>query len=206
VAFDLLVATPVEGVAERELRIETAFAALRFVVGLAFLVGAVTLLGWRFRAELSSFGVWFVDRFGVGGMFLGSLLADGIHFPVPPQFYLLTGIAAGHSRLVVVASVLVGSEIGGLLAFSLARTIAVRSAFLRARLAAPRRLLLRLMGRRGYLGLALATLLPISFSLLCMTAGAMELPYRAYGVLGAMRVPRILLSYVVIVLAWHGLG
>jgi membrane protein YqaA with SNARE-associated domain len=195
-----------EDVIERELSRDTALAAVRFVLGLGVLVAAVTLLGWRFRGELSAYGEWFVARFGVLGMLAGSFLADGIHFPLPPQFYLLTGIVAGHAHVTVLAAVLLGSELGGLFAFALARAIAGKSRFLRARLGGPRRLLVRLMARRGYLGLAFATLLPVSYCILCLTAGAMQLPYRAYAVLGIMRVPRILVSYAVIVFAWHGLS
>src|SRR5690606_28712577 len=97
---------------------------------------------------------------------------------------------------------LVGSELGGLTSFALARAIG-RTALVARRLEASRRLLLGAMERRGYLGLAAATLLPLSFSLLCMATGAMRLPYRAFAVLAVMRVPRILLSYLLIVLAWN---
>ena len=54
----------VEVARERELKWETAFAILRLVVGLAVLVGFVSILGWRYREELTHFGQWFVDRFG----------------------------------------------------------------------------------------------------------------------------------------------
>lgn len=181
---------------------ETFLAVLRLVAGFAILVAFVSFLAWQFRSELSQFGTWFVGRFGVFGMLAGSFLADGIHFPLPPQFYLLTGIASGRSAVVVVLAVLVGSELGGFFAFALARAVGGVS-FVRARVAKARALLTRLIERRGFFGLALATLLPVSFSLLCMASGAMRLPYRAYGVLAVMRVPRILLSYAVIALAWH---
>jgi membrane protein YqaA with SNARE-associated domain len=182
-------------------RYETLFAVLRILASFAVLIAGVSLLGWAFRDELSRFGAWFVARFGVAGMAAGAFLADSCHFPIPPQFYLLTGIAGGHQLSLVVAAVLLGSELGGLSAFLLARGVG-RSPFIARRLATSRTLITGLIERQGYLGLAAATLLPISFSLLCMASGAMRLPYRAYGVLAVMRVPRILLSYVVIVLAW----
>lgn len=176
-------------------------AVLRVLAGLAALVVFVTLVGWAFRPELSRFGTWFVERFGFAGMAAGAFLADGIHFPVPPQFYLLTGLAGGHDVAKVLFAVIVGSELGGLAAFSLSRSLG-RAPFLARRLGRPRELLTSLIERRGYVGLAAATLLPISFSILCMASGAMRLPYRAYGVLAVMRVPRIMLSYAVITIAW----
>lgn len=186
---------------DRTARHETFVAVVRLMASCAVLVAVVSLVGWALRDELSRFGEWFVVRFGYAGMAAGAFLADGLHFPIPPQFYLLTGIAGGHRNGVVVASVLAGSELGGLAAFALARGIGRAPAIAR-RLEKTRVLLDGFIARRGYLGLAAATLLPLSYCLLCMASGAMRLPYRAYGVLAVMRVPRILLSYVVIVLAW----
>jgi membrane protein YqaA with SNARE-associated domain len=183
-------------------RAETILAVVRVVLSVAILVGIVTFVGWRYRAELTHFGTWFVGRFGVVGMIGGAFLADGFHVPLPPQFYLLTGIAGAYPHVVVVAAVLLGSELGGLTAFALAR-LAGGATFIDARIAKPKALLRKMIAKRGYFGLALATLLPISYSILCIATGAMRLPYRAYVVLAAMRVPRILLSYAVIVLAWE---
>jgi membrane protein YqaA with SNARE-associated domain len=187
---------------DRETKYETLFGVLRIVVSFAALVAIVSFLGWAFRGELSRFGTWFVSRFGVAGMGAGAFLADSIHFPIPPQFYLLTGIAGGHDVVIVVLAVLIGSELGGFTAFLLARGLG-RVPVVARRLKTSRELLTGLIERQGYIGLAAATLLPISFSVLCMASGAMRLPYRAYGVLAVMRVPRIILSYVVIALAWH---
>ncbi len=187
---------------DRTVKYETLFGVLRVVVSFAALVAVVSFLGWAFRSELTRFGEWFVSRFGVAGMGAGAFLADSVHFPIPPQFYLFTGIAGGYEVVIVVLAVLVGSELGGLTAFALARGLGGVPMVAR-RLQKSRELLTGLIERQGYVGLAAATLLPISFSLLCMASGAMRLPYKAYGVLAIMRVPRILLSYVVIVLAWH---
>jgi membrane protein YqaA with SNARE-associated domain len=185
----------------RDLPQETLVAVLRVAAGFTLLAMLVTGLGWALREQMSSFGEWFVGRFGALGIVAGTFLADGLHFPLPPQFYMLTGLAGGHAPAHVVACVLVGSELGGFAAFAGARVIG-RSELVRRRVEHPRRLLARLVERRGYVGLAIAMLLPISFSLLCMASGAMRLPFKTYGVLAAMRVPRILLCYAVIALAW----
>ncbi len=67
----------------------------------------------------------------------------------------------------------------------------------------PRKLLERVIARQGYFGLAVASLLPVSFCILCLTAGAMRLPHKAWAVLAAARIPKVFLSYAVIVWAWH---
>jgi membrane protein YqaA with SNARE-associated domain len=196
----------VEVAAQRELKWETAFAILRLVVGLALLVGFVSILGWRYRDELTHFGEWFVDRFGVVGMIVGTALADGIHFPLPPQFYLLTGIAGGYGGYVTFFAVLLGSEIGSFLAYSIGG-IASKTKLVERFVSKPRAMLERVIDRQGYVGLGIATFLPISWCILCATIGAMHFPSskakRALCVLFLMRVPKVLLSYVVIVYAWR---
>src|SRR5687767_3626232 len=93
----------------REERIETILAVGRLVISMVVLIAIVSILGYAFRHDLARFGNWFVDRFGIVGIAGGSFLADAFHFPLPPQFYLLTGIAGGKSPWVVVSAVLIGS-------------------------------------------------------------------------------------------------
>jgi membrane protein YqaA with SNARE-associated domain len=182
--------------------LEIALAVVRLVLGFVLFLGAIAIAGYAFRAPLEHFGKWFVDRLGTIGMAAGAFLADGCHFPLPPQFFLFTGIAGGTSSIVAFVSVSIGSILGGLAAFAVARRVA-RWRFVADRIASPRLLVERMMARWGLWGLALATLFPISYWVLCTLAGAMRLPWRAYAVLGLMRIPRLLLSYVVIVAAWH---
>lgn len=189
------------GSVDRDQKYETLYVVLRLIGSFVFLIAVVTVLGFTFREPLNRFGGWFVARFGVVGIMVGAFLADGIHFPIPPQFYLFTGIAGGVTPVIAVVFVLIGSELGGLAAFAMARWIG-GSAFLTQRLVRPKKLLARMIDRQGYFGLAIATLLPVSYCFLCMASGAMCLPYKAYGVLAIMRVPRILLSYFVIAMAW----
>jgi membrane protein YqaA with SNARE-associated domain len=66
----------------------------------------------------------------------------------------------------------------------------------------PKRLLQHLLERHGDWGLVLAGLMPLSYWLLCSVGGVLRLPYRAYGVIALMRVPRLLLTYALIRVAW----
>ncbi len=187
---------------ERMTRFEAVSAVVHLVTGIVVLVIVVAFLSWRFRTPLEQFGTAFVTRFGPLGVAGGSFLADGIHFPLPPQFYLLAGEAGGMARGAALSSALVGSMLGGLVAFALARRLASGPRFAhRGRV--PRRVVEGLFRRHGYVGVALAATLPISYCVLCALSGALRLPWRAYGVLALMRIPRLLLSYAVIVAAWH---
>lgn len=182
-------------------RREIALGVVRLLAGLAALVVVVSVLGWELRAPLEQFGDWFVGRFGVLGMAAGAFLADGAHFPLPPQFYLLTGVAAGIGAGPALASVVVGSALGGLVAFATARRAATWP-WLERRFATTRALVSALIDRRGTRGLVIAGLIPVSYFVLCVLGGMMRLRYRDYGVLALMRVPRIVVSYLVIAAAW----
>lgn len=190
-----------KGDPEHLTRGEVVLGVLRLLAGLAALLAVVSFLGWELRSELEHFGHWFVARFGVIGLAGGSFLADGLHFPLPPQFYLLTGIAGGIGTAAALGSVLVGSVLGGFTAYALARR-AVRLPFLERSFATTRTLLEKLKNAYGPWGLVIAGMLPISYFVLCVLGGMMRLRVREFSVLALMRVPRIVLSYALIVLAW----
>jgi membrane protein YqaA with SNARE-associated domain len=184
-------------------RREIILGFVRLIVGFAALVGIVALIGWRWRAELEHFGRWFVERFGAAGMAGGAFLADGFHFPLPPQFYLLTGIAGGYGPLPALASVLAGSIAGGFVVFAVARRLS-GIPFFENRFSTTRHILRSLLRARGRWGLVIAGMLPVSYFVLCALGGMMRLRYRDYAILGLMRIPRLVLSFLLIVLAWRG--
>src|SRR4051812_25614231 len=67
---------------------------LRFVATLVILLVAAGVLGHFAQPWAEGAARAFVERFGVLGMAFGTLLADGLQFPVPPQFYMLLAIAS----------------------------------------------------------------------------------------------------------------
>lgn len=183
-------------------RSETVTAIVKLVLGLFAFLGLIAILSAYFRAPIEHLGQVFVTRFGAPGMALGAFLADGAHFPLPPQFYLLAGEAGGLGRAASIGSVLTGSILGGLVAFTFGRKLA-SSPFVTKRIRAPKALVARMFERHGYVGIALAGMLPISFWVICTLGGALRLPFRAYAVIALVRVPRLLVSYAIVALAWR---
>ena len=186
----------------QELRRTTAHAVVRGAAGIGLFLGALALASYAARGELERVGTWFFERFGVAGMAFGSFLADGLHFPIPPQFYFLAAFAAGSARAVALLAVTCGSVLGGLLAFQLGRHVS-RVGFVARRLAPARALVERMVTRYGYRGLIVVGILPVSYFGLCSVSGLMRLPLAAYGCLAAGRVPRLLVSYVLIAAVWE---
>src|SRR5687767_6471319 len=77
-------------IGNRELLVVVA----RFIAVLsAALLIALTLAHFA-RAECEAIARRFVADYGYWGMALGTLLADGFQFPIPPQFYMLLAVAS----------------------------------------------------------------------------------------------------------------
>src|SRR5687767_7553816 len=98
--------------------------ALRTIAGLLFLFMSIAICGTLLRPKLEYLGNEMISRLGSPGMALGAFLADGVHFPVPPQFYLFATIASHRNDLPPVLAVCIGSILGGVVAFLLGQQFA----------------------------------------------------------------------------------
>jgi membrane protein YqaA with SNARE-associated domain len=175
--------------------------ALRWGLALGSLLLLAFLLGRWLRPELEATGNAFVARFGLGGMALGTFLADGLHFPVPPQFYMLLAIADGGSQLppmlVIAAASLCGGGVGYTMAAKIGHLSWVARIFSR-----PSRAATAAYAKHGYRVLILASLTPIAFSMLCYTAGLCRLPKRAFALIALLRLPKLVAYYYLVRLGW----
>jgi membrane protein YqaA with SNARE-associated domain len=134
-------------------------------------------------------------------MAFGSFVSDAFMFPVPPQFYMLTAVAAGAPQVQSITVVCVTSVVASNVAYLLAGRIAhVR--FFRERIARTRPQFDPLFARYGVRAMILGAVLPIPYSLLCYLAGLYRIPYRIYALLVLARVPRLLVFYFLIRAGW----
>jgi membrane protein YqaA with SNARE-associated domain len=174
---------------------------VRVGVGLLVLLGAVALLGKVFRAELQAIGHGFVDRFGLAGMALGSMIADAFHFPIPPQFYMLMGITSGVPTVETLIAVNIGSFLGAWLAYFASERIS-KFGPIRRRLEQPRRLMAAVFARYGAWSVVVASFLPITYSALCYMSGLARLPRRGFFLITLIRVPRLVAYYYLVKIGW----
>ncbi len=175
----------------------------RLCAGLVALLLVVAGLASFVRPELTALGETFVARFGYAGMALGTLIADGFHFPIPPQFYMLMAITGGVPQLAALAAICAGSLFGGYLGYELSKRLG-RVGFVARRLEGPRKSAERAFQRWGYRAALIASLLPIAYSVLCYLAGLNRLPIRFFAILAALRVPRLIIFYYLVRLGWAG--
>jgi membrane protein YqaA with SNARE-associated domain len=175
--------------------------ALRFALGATAMLGAVVLVSRLLGPTLEPYAAAFVARWGYPGMALGTFVSDLTTFPVPPQFYMLTAVSAGAPWPRALASIALGSVVGGAGAWRLGGHFE-RARWIGARVEATRPWVERLRTRYGAWGMVVASLSPIPFSLLCYLTGAYRLGRRDAFIVLVMRVPRLAIFYALIALGW----
>ncbi|MFO0642680.1 MAG: VTT domain-containing protein [Polyangiaceae bacterium] len=180
---------------------EVARLVAQVVVPLGVLFLGVSVVATLFRQELRTLGEAFVHRFGYAGMAFGAFVSDAFNFPIPPQFYMLTSVAAGAPQVPSVLVVCAASVVAANVAYFVAGTLA-KVPFVARRIEAARPTIDPLFAKYGYYAVAIGAMSPIPFSLLCYVAGLYKVPYRIYALLVLMRVPRLLVFYALIRLGW----
>jgi membrane protein YqaA with SNARE-associated domain len=143
----------------------------------------------------------FVERFGVAGMALGTLLADGLYFPVPPQFYMLLAIASHTPLSHGFTAIALASVLAGIVGYAISERLS-RLRWISRRTRSLRRALAGSFERRGYAAAFLLTLLPIPFSMLCYLAGLNRMPLKFLALLALLRIPKLAVFYVLLHLGW----
>jgi membrane protein YqaA with SNARE-associated domain len=175
---------------------------LRILLGAAALFTLMVVLVRSFRPQLEALGRAFVEHFGLGGIALGSFLADGLSFPLPPQFYMLLAIGANTPDLHTFLASVVGSILGGGVGYHLARQLGRFPRFSRWLERTGASFREQLQGRKAYRNAVIASLTPVPFSMQCYLCGLYRLPLGAFIVILALRVPRLAVFYYVIKAGW----
>jgi membrane protein YqaA with SNARE-associated domain len=173
---------------------------LKLVVSLALLFGTLVVIGLLFEAELLAVAEATYQALGAPGL-LGLVFVGNAVFSPLPSDVVLVVIANSTLRsewLWLVPGVGLVSAVGGNVAWLLGRQLA------QFPWAAPwlRQIRARhegLLHRYDSWALILAAVTPSPFSLICISAGALGMPWARLAPIMLLRVPRFLLSYLVIV-------
>jgi membrane protein YqaA with SNARE-associated domain len=174
---------------------------LRWAGAIAGVFVVMVALASLFREPLERVGHAFVDHFGYWGMAFGTLIADGFHFPIPPQFYMLMAVTSGSSQPIALGAIAAGSVVGGFAGYSLAHRI-VKWGPIARRLQRSQHIAASAFSRFGYRAAIIASLLPIPYSVLCYLAGIQRLPRRIFAVLSLCRLPKLLMFFYMVELGW----
>lgn len=175
---------------------------LRVLLGMVTMFVVMLVLARTFRPQLETLGRTFVEHFGLAGIALGSFLADGVSFPLPPQFYMLLAIGAQTPDLHTLAGAAVGSLLGGAVGYHLARQLGRFPRFAQWLERTGASFRGQLQGRKAYRNAIIASLSPVPFSMQCYLCGLYRLPLGAFVVILALRLPRLAGFYYVIKAGW----
>src|SRR5687767_4478328 len=160
-------------------RRDVILLATRWLGGLGAFVLVMIFVASTFRGPLEELGRSFVARFGYAGMALGTFIADGFHFPIPPQFYMLLAVSSGASNVHALLAIAIGSLSGGVVGFVAARKLA-RFSIISKKLERTTKFVERAFARFGYGAALLASLSPLPYSVLCAIAGAHQVGWRIF--------------------------
>lgn len=173
----------------------------RIVISLVAFFCLMALLAKLFGPRIEGAGQVFVDRFGLGGMAIGTILADAFSLPPPPLFYIVIVATGAGSHLVGMTVISLASMAAGVLGYHLASLLGARP-FFRRRIDATRARMEPLFARYGVWAFAIASATPIPFSFMCYVAGVYRLPYRMLAFICLTRVPRLLVMYWLVLAGW----
>ena len=170
---------------------------LQLLVGIAGFCTVVFLASRHFRPEIEGLSRFLLEKLGLPGLFFGPFVADAFSVPAPPQLYLLAAITAHKPAALTIGLVAAGSVLGGNVGRWLGCRLGDRPLF--------RRLLGRTRGkvdavfaRYGYWAVAVGSLMPLPYSIICYLAGVYRMPTGLFAVMSLLRVPRLIFFYYVL--------
>lgn len=170
---------------------------LQMVLGIVGFCAVVFLASRHFRPELEALSRLVLDKLGPAGLFFGPFIADAFSVPAPPQLYLLAAITTHKSAVSTLALVASGSVLGGNVARFLGVKLGDRPSLQRL-VGRTRAKVDGVFARYGYWAVAVGSLMPLPYSLLCYFAGVYRMPSGLFAVMSLLRVPRLIFFYYVL--------
>lgn len=164
------------------------------VIVMMVLIGALAVVAQE-PVELAS--AWFVERFGLWGVFLGVLVVDTTVFTNEPLLFMAWQGGLGFWPVFVVAST--ASVLAGPLGWVYGRLLG-RSAWIQAVIR--RRRIDVFLHRYGFWAVTVAALTPIPFSLSTWASGASGVPLTPVLLGSLFRIPKTMFYFVLMVSGW----
>lgn len=171
----------------------------RALVGIVILSAFLVVLGAAFEPELIAIAQAVYHALGVPGLAIALFLTDSVFSPMPPDVLLVVvaNSALHASWPVVLPATGVISATAGNFGWFLGKTLA------RVRWAAPFVARIRIryesqIRRFDRWAVILGAITPLPFSLTCITAGALGMPWRRLAPVTLLRIPRFVVFYWVV--------
>jgi membrane protein YqaA with SNARE-associated domain len=171
---------------------------------LALLLTAVGLSGLFMGDRVSDFANRVYGHLGFGGLAVVMLISETVVSPLPPDviLWIVASSDLAGSWYLPVAALALLSTLGGHLGWLLGRELG-QTRMVRRIMGRNRRKTVELTRRYGIWAVVLAALTPVPWSVTSWTAGALQMPWTLYLLGSTVRVPRMILYYVFIHVAFH---
>jgi membrane protein YqaA with SNARE-associated domain len=172
-------------------------------LGLVAILALAGLCGFLLQGPIEAGAGWFVDRFGLPGIFLGVLFTDSSIIPMTHEPVLLLGISGKLPTWPLLATASSASVIAGFLGYSLGFFLVGRT---RLRPFVERKWpqFAGFVKRYGAKGVAVAALLPIPFAVATWSAGMMGVPFGQVAAASLLRIPKTAFYFFLLLGTWAG--
>ncbi|HFE45021.1 MAG TPA: hypothetical protein ENJ18_05930 [Nannocystis exedens] len=144
--------------------------------GIIALTLVFAVIGYFFREPLLAFASHFVANLGGVGVAIGFFIPDAFTVPLPNDAFSVLGLAGGLGFVEVALWSTLGSVIGGSTGFAIGRGLS-HTAWYQRIMKKRGAEVQELLDRYGGIGLGLAALTPLPYSLASWAAGTSKLRY-----------------------------
>ena len=173
-----------------------AIKTLLSILGIGVVVG---ILGAIFESQIIETSSWLSHQLGIAGILMAVFLTDAFITGIPPDLFLIVILKSELKDQwpVLVSLIGISSTIAGCTGWF----IGTKLGHLKwaekhyGPLIAKNR---KIIDRYGPWGVAIGALTPIPFSFTCWLAGALEIRFKIFFWMAALRIPRFLFYYMII--------
>jgi membrane protein YqaA with SNARE-associated domain len=167
------------------------------ILGIGGFILLIIVLGILFKPYIEDVGRMMVEDMGYVGMFFATIVLDTFWLPASPDVLLLFSIAGDMDPMWTLITVMIGSIIGGHIAYFLGMWIGHRK-FVKKVMGRNYDRGVYLAQRYGMWAVVLGAAAPPPFSLTCWFAGMFNLKYKLFLYATLWRIPKFLWTYLFI--------
>ncbi len=177
---------------------------VKALVGLAVLLGLSYLCGVLLRDPIVEAGRWALQTFGLGGLFVGSMITDASPLPMTNEPLMLLALSGGEAPRTIFLVVSCASVTAGFVGYTCGRLVG-RALGLGAFIGRRYPGFDAFMKRWGAWGVAICAFLPIPFALSTWSAGMTRVELHKVMAATLVRFPKTGFYLWLIVQGW-GMG
>ena len=174
---------------------------IQFIFGLIILVAIGALCAWLFNEEVQYYGNLFIDKYGLMGIAVGTLICDTSPIPLTNEPIALIALGAGIPFWDIVITMSFASHCGAPIGYVCGYFLGQQAWFQRlATQKYPNAF--KNSQRHAVKAVALGALLPIPYAITTWVAGAVKADFRLVVLAGSLRWIKNIMSVSLVAGGW----